>query len=73
MGRTFQIERPFEGLTVLENVLIPAFLRFSGRRDAEAWAEECLTRVGLIDRRRQLSAELNLVRRRRLELISRPK
>ena len=68
MGRTFQIERPFEGLTVLENVLIPAFLRFPGRRDAEAWAEECLTRVGLIDRRNQLSAELNLARRRRLEL-----
>ncbi len=68
LGRTFQIERPFEGLTVLENVLIPAFLRFPGRRDAEAWAEECLTRVGLIDRRNQLSAELNLARRRRLEL-----
>ncbi len=68
MGRTFhQIERPFEGLTVLENVLTPAFLRFPGRRDAEAWAEECLTRGGLIDRRRQLSAELNLARRR-LEL-----
>lgn len=68
MGRTFQIERPFEGLTVLENVLIPAFLRFSGRGDAEAWAEECLERVGLADRRKQLSSELNLARRRRLEL-----
>ena len=68
MGRTFQIERPFEGLTVLENVLIPAFLRFPARSDAELWAEECLTRVGLIDRRNQLSAELNLARRRRLEL-----
>ena len=68
MGRTFQIERPFEGLSVLENVLIPAFLRFPARRDAEDWAEECLTRVGLIDRRNQLSAELNLARRRRLEL-----
>ena len=68
MGRTFQIERPFEGLTVLENVLIPAFLRFPARRDAEDWAAECLTRVGLSDRRNQLSAELNLARRRRLEL-----
>lgn len=68
MGRTFQIERPFEGLTVLENVLIPAFLRFPERRDAEAWAEECLARVGLADRRNQPSADLNLARRRRLEL-----
>lgn len=68
MGRTFQIERPFEGLTVLENVLIPAFLRFPERRDAEAWAGECLERVGLADRRNQPSADLNLARRRRLEL-----
>lgn len=68
MGRTFQLERPFEGLTVLENVLIPAFLKTSSRREAEAWALECLERVGLADRQRQLSAELNLARRRRLEL-----
>ena len=32
MGRTFQIGRPFEGLTVLEYVLIPAFLRHGSRR-----------------------------------------
>lgn len=68
MGRTFQLERPFEGLTVLENVLIPAFLKVSSRREAEAWALECLDRVGLADRARQLSVELNLARRRRLEL-----
>ena len=68
MGRTFQLERPFEGLTVLENVLIPAFLKVASRREAEAWALECLDRVGLADRARQLSAELNLARRRRLEL-----
>ena len=68
MGRTFQIERPFEGLTVLENVLIPAFLHHARRGDAEAWALHCLDRVGLADRARQPSADLNLARRRRLEL-----
>ena len=68
MGRTFQIERPFEGLTVLENVLIPAFLKTSSRADAEALALRTLERVGLEDRAHQPSADLNLARRRRLEL-----
>src|SRR5690606_633181 len=45
MGRTFQIERPFEGLTVLENVLIPAFLRTSNRLEAERRAHTALEEV----------------------------
>ncbi len=68
MGRTFQIERPFEELTVLENVLVPAFLNTSNRREAEALAWQSLEKVGLADRARQPSADLNLARRRRLEL-----
>lgn len=68
IGRTFQIERPFAGLTVLENVLVPAFLKHNTRADAESWALECLERVGLADRSKQPSADLNLARRRRLEL-----
>ena len=68
MGRTFQVERPFEGLTVLENVLIPAFLHTSDRRVAEARAREALDRVELLDRALQPSSDLNLARRRRLEL-----
>jgi len=68
MGRTFQIERPFEGLTVLENVLIPAFLRAGGRAEAEANALQALELVGLADRILQPSSDLNLARRRRLEL-----
>lgn len=68
MGRTFQIERPFEGLTVLENVLIPAFLHTRNRAEAEALAHNALELVGLDDRALQPSADLNLARRRRLEL-----
>ncbi len=68
MGRTFQIERPFEGLTVLENVLIPAFLTTRRRADAERLALHTLEQVGLSDRALQPSADLNLARRRRLEL-----
>ncbi len=68
MGRTFQIERPFEGLTVLENVLIAAFLHSPKRAQAEAVARQQLELVGLADRAEQLSSDLNLARRRRLEL-----
>src|SRR5690606_10935150 len=58
----------FEGLTVLDNVLIPAFLHAGGRAEAERAAREALELVGLADRALQPSADLNLARRRRLEL-----
>jgi len=68
MGRTFQTDRPFEELTVLENVLIPAFLKHPSRRGAERVAREVLEDVGLLDRAHQPAMDLNLARRRRLEL-----
>ena len=68
MGRTFQIDRPFEELTVFENVLIPAFLGTSRRKDAERSAWNALDAAGLADRALQPAADLNLARRRRLEL-----
>jgi branched-chain amino acid transport system ATP-binding protein len=67
-GRTFQTERPFEELTVLENVLVAAFLKTGGRAEAERLAREVLSQVGLADRAEQPALDLNLARRRRLEL-----
>ena len=68
MGRTFQTERPYEDLTVLENVLVAAFLKNNKRKDAEKIALSALEKVGLLDRAHQLSSDLNLARLRRLEL-----
>ncbi|MYN13156.1 ATP-binding cassette domain-containing protein [Pusillimonas sp. TS35] len=68
MGRTFQTERPYEDLTVLENVLVAAFLKNPKRQDAERVALSSLEKVGLLDRANQLSSDLNLARLRRLEL-----
>jgi ABC-type branched-chain amino acid transport systems, ATPase component len=68
MGRTFQTERPYEDLTVLENVLVAAFLKNPKRKDAERVALSALDKVGLLDRAHQLSSDLNLARLRRLEL-----
>lgn len=67
-GRTFQTERPFEELTVLENVLVSAFLTVKGRGEAERLAMGVLEQVGLADRAHQPALDLNLARRRRLEL-----
>lgn len=67
-GRTFQTERPFEELTVLENVLIAAFLTAKRRSEAERLAMSVLEQVGLADRAHQPALDLNLARRRRLEL-----
>jgi branched-chain amino acid transport system ATP-binding protein len=67
-GRTFQTERPFEELTVLENVLIAAFLTVGRRSEAERLAMSVLEQVGLADRAHQPALDLNLARRRRLEL-----
>ncbi|MDM0035293.1 branched-chain amino acid ABC transporter ATP-binding protein/permease [Variovorax sp. J22P271] len=38
VGRTFQIVQPFAGLTVLENLLLGAFMRTKSRDEAEALA-----------------------------------
>ena len=67
LARTFQVERPFEDLSVLENVLVAAFLKHRGRQ-AEDHAYAVLERVGLADRAAQPASQLNLARRRRLEM-----
>jgi branched-chain amino acid transport system ATP-binding protein len=68
VARTFQVERPFEDLTVLENVTISSFLHHPNSKDARGHALSILERVGLADRADQKCAELNLARRRRLEI-----
>ncbi|GGJ35921.1 ABC transporter ATP-binding protein [Deinococcus roseus] len=68
IARTFQVERPFEDMTVLENVTISSFLKHPATRDARSHAQNTLQRVGLLDRADQKCSELNLARRRRLEV-----
>src|SRR5450432_2980468 len=47
LARTFQVPQTFEGMSVLENVMIGAFLRTSHRAEAEARARAVLERVGM--------------------------
>jgi branched-chain amino acid transport system ATP-binding protein len=67
LARTFQLPRPFKGLTVLENIRVP--LSYGGRHavnDAQALA--CLEDVELAGKAHRLPRELTQVELRRLEL-----
>lgn len=68
IGRTFQVVKPFAGLTVLENVVIASFLRYPKRADAEKHAWHVLETTGLADRAHVSAAGLTLAGRKRLEI-----
>ncbi|MFM7254049.1 MAG: ABC transporter permease subunit [Betaproteobacteria bacterium] len=70
VSRTYQIPRPFSGLTVLQNVNLAA-LYGAGRlrgADAQRQARECLDFTDLADRADFFPDELNLHQRKFLEL-----
>jgi branched-chain amino acid transport system ATP-binding protein len=68
IGRTFQIVKPFMGLTVEENAMIGALLRRPHVDDARKHAHEVLRRLELYDKRAQRASALTLPDRKRLEV-----
>lgn len=70
IARTFQIVRPFEGLTALENTAIGAMFVGDGRsvKVAQERAQAALERVGLADRAGAYSKELTISDRKKLEV-----
>ena len=68
LARTFQIVKPFPGLTVLENVRVGALARTPTFGAATRKAREVLTFVGLEDRADRTARGLTLADRKRLEL-----
>jgi branched-chain amino acid transport system ATP-binding protein len=68
IGRTFQIVRPFMGLTVEENVTIGALLHRPHVEDAWSHAIGVLRRLDLYDKRAQRASGLTLPDRKRLEV-----
>ena len=68
IGRTFQIVKPFMGLTVEENVIVGALLRRDSVDDARARAREVLRQLELYDKRSQVASGLTLPDRKRLEV-----
>ncbi|WP_439657734.1 ABC transporter ATP-binding protein [Lentzea sp. HUAS TT2] len=69
IGRSFQIPRPFAGLSVFENVLLGAE-RGAGlpRRQAREQALEVLTTTGMLKVANTTAGSLPLLARKRLEL-----
>jgi len=68
VSRTFQVMRPFPRLTVLENVMVGAFLRDSALRAAEAEAMRVLTLLGMERRAHEPASALTQAARKRLEI-----
>jgi branched-chain amino acid transport system ATP-binding protein len=68
IGRTFQLVRPFPGLTVEDNVMVGALLRRQDVAAARVHAPDVLRRLDLYDKRAQTAATLTLPDRKRLEV-----
>lgn len=68
LGRTFQIVKPFPGLSILENVMVGAFARTNSVAQARAEAMRILEFVGLHGRAHLLASTLTLAGRKRLEV-----
>jgi branched-chain amino acid transport system ATP-binding protein len=72
VSRTFQVVKPFQNLSVLQNVMVGAlFGRQGGARDlpsARCQAEEVLDFVGLLHRAHASAEDLGVPERKRMEL-----
>lgn len=69
MGRTSQVPRPFEGLTVFENVLVGAAFGGAHRGDEARDASlDALRTAGMLTKANVRAGELTLLERKRLEL-----
>jgi branched-chain amino acid transport system ATP-binding protein len=68
IARTFQLVKTFTDMTVLDNVMVGAFVRTSARVKARDRAMEVLEIAGLAGKRDALAAALTVADRTRLEL-----
>ena len=68
VGRTFQMPITFEDMTVLENVMVGAFLRHHHRGDAREHALHIIELTGLTTQASQRARSLGTPGRKRLEI-----
>jgi branched-chain amino acid transport system ATP-binding protein len=78
IARTFQVPRPFAGLTAFENVLVGAtYGRGEADGNVHTSCAEALERARLLAKANALAGELTLLERKRLELaralVTRPR
>ena len=68
VGRTFQVVKPFRRMTVLENVIVGAFVHTASDHEAHVAAEQALRQVGLENESQRLAGSLSNKQLRLLEL-----
>jgi branched-chain amino acid transport system ATP-binding protein len=68
IGRTFQLVKPFAGLSVLDNVVVGALNAKRTVAEARRHAEQVLELLGLLAKRSDPAGSLTLPERKRLEV-----
>lgn len=68
IARTFQVVQVLQGMTVLENVMVGAYLRDGRTSVAQRRAAEVLDRVGMGDKADMTAVNLTLPAKKRLEV-----
>ena len=68
IGRTYQICQPFSNLTVLENVMVGAYIRHSKTAEAKEAAHQVIQRVGLDSVENSGGSALTLPQLKRMEV-----
>jgi len=68
IGRTFQLVKPFAGLSVMENVIVGALNACASVREAKVKAKGIIEELGLASKRADMAASLTLPERKRLEV-----
>ena len=68
IARTFQVVRSFDTMTVIENVVVGAFVHTASSATARRKAEDALEFAGLSSRSAVLASQLTPPEKRRLEL-----
>ncbi|MRR17789.1 MAG: branched-chain amino acid ABC transporter ATP-binding protein/permease [Deltaproteobacteria bacterium] len=68
IGRTFQLVKPFQSMTVLENIMVGAFACTRHTEEARTEAFAILRRIHLLHHAFTLASSLTIADRKRLEL-----
>ena len=68
IGRTFQVVKPFSGMTVAENVMVPLLVKNTSVPAAERGALELLKELGIANIADTPSEALTLAQRKRVEV-----
>jgi branched-chain amino acid transport system ATP-binding protein len=68
LARTFQVVRPFQGISVLDNIMVGAYARTNNPKEAYDKAYETMSFMGMSPVSGQLASGLPIAGRKRLEI-----